>query len=350
MRRHDGNLLYSPLSVWATLAIASAGARGETLKEMTRALHLPAPARLHPALGQLLDDLPTAQEAQVSLACAVWAQKGVPFRPEFLGLVRGHYRGGFDTADFAGAPEQARRRINAWVEKQTRQQVHDLLRPGSVQPETGLVLTSAIAFKGAWASAFPAKATRLGDFHPDVGKTVQVPLMHQAGRFAYHETAALQALELPYADHHTSMVVLLPRKAGLAAAEHELTAERLRGLLAKLQERPVQVALPRFGMTVESPLRKALEPLGLSRAFTDAADFSGMTKERRLALTAVAHKAFVAVEEQGTKAAAATAANFTLRSVEAKTVFRADRPFVFLIRDTRTGCLLFVGRVASPRG
>jgi serpin B len=349
LRRHDGNLFFSPLSIWAGLAMASAGARGETHLETSRALHLPPPATLHPALGQLLDRLPASREAQLGTACALWGQKGAPFHPEFLSLMRSHYRAGFETVDFAGAAEQARRHINGWVEKQTRQQIQELLRPGVLRPETALVLTSAIWFKGQWASEFPAKGTRDGDFHTGTGKTVRAPMMSQAGRFPYHETSTLQALELPYADKHTSLVVLLPRKVGLAGLEQELTADRLRSLLGDLKERPVHVTLPRFTLTVESQLRKPLGALGMGSAFTDAANFSGLTKERRVSLSAVVHKAFVEVEEHGTKAAAATAANFTLRSADSRAVFRADRPFVFLIRDARTGCVLFLGRLASPR-
>lgn len=349
LRRHDGNVCFSPLSIWAGLAMASAGARGETLQAMSRALHLPPPATLHPSLGQLLDRLPASRDVQVGAACSLWGQKGVPFHPEFLSLMRGHYRAGFDTVDFAGDAELARRQINTRVEKQTRRQIHELLRPGVLQPEAALVLISAVWFKGHWASEFPAKRTRDGEFHPGPGQSVRAPMMSQPRRFPYHETAALQALELPYADGHTSLVVLLPRKPGLAELEQELTEGRLGPLLAKLKERPVQVTLPRLRLAAEARLRKPLEALGLARAFGDEADFSGLAKERSLALSAVVHKASVEVEEQGTKAAAATASNFAARSAEGRAVFRADRPFVFLVRDARTGCILFLGRLRCPR-
>src|SRR5262245_56436527 len=349
LRRTDGNLFFSPVSVWASLAMASAGARGDTLKEMSRALHLPSQATLHPALSQLLDQSPSSRGAEVATACALWGQHGLDYQAEFLNTMRGHYRAGFDTVDFAGATVEARRQINAWVEKQTRQQIQNLLRPGVLQRDTSLVLTSAIWFKGAWASEFSAKRTREGDFHPIGAKTARVPMMNQVGRFAHHETSALQALELPYADDRTSMVVLLPRKGDLAGMEQALTADHLTPILVGLKERTVQVTLPRFRLTIEAQLRKALVPLGMGRAFTDAADFSGMTRDHRLALSAVVHKAFVEVGEHGTKAAAATATNMLKRSLDLVTVFKADRPFVFLIRDTRSGCILFLGRLACPK-
>ena len=348
MREGDGNLFFSPLSVWASLAMASAGARGPTLEEMTKALHLPASGKVHPALGQLLKQLPSTRGTQVNAACGLWGQKGVAYNPEFLRLLREHYQAGFDTAEFAGATEKARLRINGWVEKQTQQQIRDLLKPGSIEPATGLVLTNAIYFKGSWANAFPPELTRDGTFHGPQGRGHAARMMNQPGQFAYRDSGALQALELPYTDGSTSMVVLLPRKPSLASLEKELTSARLTRLLGELRKSQVEVTLPRFSLSVETRLQHPLKQLGLARAFTHAADFSGMTRERKLNLSAVIHKAKVEVEERGTTAAAATAALLE-RTVIQRAVFRADRPFVFLIRDTRTGCILFLGRVTNPR-
>jgi serpin B len=353
LRGGEGNLFLSPFSVSTALAMTSAGARGRTLEQMQEVLHLPGQKALHPAnaaLLRLLKGEGKKRGYRLSAANALWGQKGYPFLPAFLKLTSDSYGAGLREADFSRDPEAARREINAWAEKETEGKIKDLLRPGVIDAMTRLVLANAVYFKGDWASQFKKDRTREGAFHLSTGKTVKAPLMSQTARFGLLDAGDFQALEMPYAGKDLSMVVLLPRKAdGLAALERSLTPASLAGWLKKLRQEQVEVTFPRFRVTSEFQLREALSGLGMPLAFSREADFSGMNGGgERLSLSAVAHKAFVDVNEEGTEAAAATGTVVKTLSLPVVRVFRADRPFVFLIREGRSGSILFLGRLANP--
>lgn len=345
LRDHDGNLFFSPVSLWSALALTSAGARGETLAGLSAGLHAPPQDALHLALEKYLAQLNASR--QLGLACGLWGRRGLSYHDDFLTLARRHYPGGFHTIDFAN-PDKARGDINAWVAKHTNDRVPQLLRPGVLSRDASLVLTSAVGFKAPWATPFDKDRTAPADFHLAAGNLVRVPLMHLHGRLAFAETPTHQAVEIPYAGGDLSMVVLLPTD-GLPAFEKALTLDKLTRTLAALKPTKVGLALPRFSLGVESQLRKPLTKLGFDRAFTSA-DFTGFCPDADLALSAVVHKATVEVTEQGTTAAAATGVLVVAKSGEADPVLRADRPFVFLIRERRTGGILFLGRLAQPRG
>jgi serpin B len=296
---------------------------------------------------------------QLDTANALWGQQGYHFLPDFLGLTRDCYGAGLNEVDFANASETARRTINAWVEAQTHDRIKELLKPPMVPPVTSLILTNAVYFKGDWAVAFPPERTREGPFHVAADRAVDVPLMHLTGTFRHHDGGTFQVLELPYrggqeaeevpgVGGELSMLIALPKAVdGLAELEMALTAERLAGW------RPwswgeVVVTLPRFRATQEFDLKDALSHLGMAGAFEPGADFSGMTGRRDLFISAVIHKAFVDVNEQGTEAAAATAAAVFYGLPPPPTVFCADRPFLYLIRHNPSGAILFLGRLVSP--
>ncbi len=353
LRKEDGNLFFSPFSLSTALAMTYAGARENTAAEMARVLHFElAPERLHPAFAELQRKLDVSQDKdagyRLHVANALWPQEGYAFLPEFFELCRTHYRAGLQTVDYAGATEEARQTINRWVEQRTEDKIKELLKPGILTPLTTLVLTNAIYFKGDWAAQFDPDKTQDAPFTLLDGKQVSVPLMNQTGEFGYAEDADVQVLELPYAGEALSMVVLLPREPdGLPALEKSLDARKLADWLAKLRPRTVRVALPRFKMTSEFQLNEVLQAMGMRDAFAEA-DFSGMTGARDLFIGAVVHKAFVDVNEEGTEAAAATAVVMLRSSLPPP--FRADHPFLFLIRDTRSGSILFLGRVINPTG
>jgi serpin B len=356
LRDEPGNLFFSPYSLSTALAMTYAGAGGETAKQMASVLHFPRNTdQLHPAFATLMRDLQGGQTNgyELYLANALWGQKGHGFRANFLHLTQEHYGAGLREVDFIKATEEARQTINAWVEQQTQNKIKELLEPGILDALTRLVLTNAIYFKGAWATPFEHVLTRDAPFLVTPQQRVTVPMMHQVGRFNYLETDDLQALELPYAGGRLALMVLLPRKVdGLAECEQTLTADNLARWAAKLRPRKVAVEFPRFKVTGTFLLNDVLSQMGMPLPFDDKrADFSAMDEsEPGLFLFAVVHKAFVDVNEEGTEAAAATAAVMSLRgiSTEKPTVFRADHPFVFLIRDISTGSLLFLGRLTNP--
>jgi serine protease inhibitor len=347
----EGNLFLSPYSISMALAMTSGGARGQTLAQMEKTLRFPGQDQLHPAMAALRKQInaPGERGYQLNTANALWGRKGHPFATDYLALVTRYYGAGFQRVDFASNPEKARQTINRWVEKETKDRIKDLLKKGMIDSDTTLVLTNAIYFKGDWATQFKKDRTRKGLFSTPKEK-VMVPFMNQTEKFGYRETPALQILEMPYKGKDLAMVVLLPRRAdGLAALEKDLSPAKLETWMGKLPGRKVRVSFPRFKMTREFSLKKELSELGMPLAFSASADFSGMSEEdRSLYISAVVHKAFVAVDEKGTEAAAATGVAIKPTSAEILPNFRADHPFLFLIRDRRSDSILFLGRVVHP--
>jgi len=361
LREKDGNLFYSPHSISLALAMTYAGARGETERQMAGALHFMLPQeRLHPAFNSLDQALASrGQGAQgqdgegfrLNVVNAIWGQQGYEFLPAFLDLLAENYGAGLRVLDFASAPEEARGTINEWVSQQTEERIKDLLPQGAVDALTRLVLTNAIYFNAAWADAFEAAQTQDGPFYLLDGSEVSVPLMRQTSGFGYAEGEGYQAVELPYDGRELAMVVLLPRAGDFERFESALDAGRVEQIVGSLEHQQVRLAMPRFEFESGFSLKEALAALGMADAFSEQADFSGMTGQRDLFISEVVHKAFVSVDENGTEAAAATAVIMKLTAaVEEPVEVTMDRPFVFLIRDLETGAILFVGRVVDARG
>jgi serpin B len=278
---------------------------------------------------------------------ATWGQAGYSFLPAYLDTLALSYDAGLRILDFMADPEAARATINAWVSAETADRIRDLLQPGTILPTTRLVLTNAIYFSAAWAEPFPKTATREGDFHLLDGSVVKAPLMSHRADFGYAAGDGYEAVELLYDGKELSMVVLLPAEGRFEEFEASLDAPKLTGILAALLPRDIQLTMPRFSSESELGLVETLRALGMSDAFTPGvADFSGIDGTRDLFISGVVHKAFVSVDEDGTEAAAATAVIIGIVSVPQPV--RADRPFIFLVRDIPTGAILFLGRVLSP--
>lgn len=351
LRDKPGNLFFSPLSIETALAMTSGGARGETLAEMTKVLHLPEKEG-HVGVGDLIRSLQAGPGAKYELAIAnaLWGQQGLPFKQEFLAESKQHYGAGLNTVDFH-QPEEARQKINRWVERQTKDKIKDLFAAGAITPDYRLALTNAIYFKGRWEKVFNRSVTRDEPFKLAGGGTVQAPLMRQGGHYRYFGGGDLQAVDLPYAGGTVSMLVVLPATPdGLPAVEKSLSAETLRDWNGRLRQADGDVMLPRFKTTDGFDLGDTLQSMGMKLAFSDDADFGGLCDER-LKIAKVVHKAFVDTNEEGTEAAAATGVGMKLAAAAApreRFKFRADRPFLFVIRDTANNTPLFVGRVANP--
>ena len=360
LRAGEGNLFFSPYSVSAAMAMTSAGARGETDKEMAGVLRLPLDAgERHAsfgALNRLINGEKRANADVLVSANALWLQKGEPMLGGFLEVTKRDYGASANEVDFQSDPSAARLRINEWVEEQTKKKIRDLLGEGTVDRSTAMVLTNAVYFKGSWVSPFNKEATKKdGVFKARGGEKVTVPLMGQTETLGYLDGGTFQGLELPYAGGERAMVVLLPKEEeGLAKLEGLLSAENLAAWMGKMGRAKVKVELPRFRLEEQFSLGEVLREMGMKRAFDlERADFSGMTGIRDKAISLVIHKAFVDVDEKGTEAAAATAVVMMRASAmipKEPVVFRADHPFVFLIRDKKTGSILFLGRMVKPKG
>ena len=315
---------------------------------------------------------------ELRVANALWGEQTFPFRSQFVQTLQKAYGAASFPVDFLRAPDAARLHINAWIAQQTNNRIRNMLPPASLDRTTRLVLTNAIYFKGKWVRPFQKQSTKTADFTLFDGRQTPVQLMSaQQRRFRYVELMpdgterepipideapgwtlppnpdGFQVLEMPYRGNTLSMVLILPRRHdAIHELEHRLTAEALPAWLALLSLQDVQVSLPRFKMETSYSLTSTLSALGMPAAF-QAGGFTGMSDDpqaSRLALSRVAHKAFVHVDEEGTEAAAASAIAVVATSMwtSPPPVFRADRPFVFLIRDNQTGALLFLGRVMQP--
>jgi serpin B len=351
-RSEDGNLFLAPHSISTALAMTYAGARGDTASQMARVLHYPpAQERLHPALAELESDLNAAGHhsgCTLHPANALWAQQGYGFLDEFLAVVRRHYGAAFRTVDFAGDAEHARQAINTWVASRTEATIPELLRESDLDPSDVLVLANAVYFHGSWASRFDPELTHEAPFRISPSEQTTVAMMHQTGRFPFTSGDHLDVLEMPYDGDRLSMLLLLPKKVGgLPDVENLLSTENIDRWLGLLRQQAVNVSLPRFSLGFRADLAKTLEAMGMSDAFHGrVADFSGMTGRRDLFIGAVMHQAQVEVNEEGTEATTATAV--TLKKGCPVPTFAADHPFLFLIRDRETGCILFIGRVVNP--
>jgi len=359
LKGEEGNLFYSPYSISLALAMTYAGARGETAQQMAATLQfILEQDRLHPAFNWLDAELASRGEGaagkdgegfRLNIVNAIWGQKDYEFLTDFLDVLAENYGAGLRILDFITETEASRLAINQWVSDQTEERIKDLIPQGAIDALTRLVLTNAIYFNAAWENPFDGNMTADGPFYLLDGGQVIVPMMKQTKAFGYTEGEGYQAVELLYDGCELSMVILLPEAGKFEAFEEGLQAQQVDAIINDLQETQVTLTMPRFEFDSEFNLKDTLAEMGMPIAFSSDADFSGMTGKRELCISDVVHKAFVAVDEAGTEAAAATAVIMKLTAVpEPPVEVTLDRPFIFLIRDIETGAILFVGRVMNP--
>jgi serpin B len=360
LKGEEGNLFYSPYSISVALAMTYAGANGKTAQQMAATLQfLLEQERLHPAFNWLDAELAKrGQDAQgkdgegfrLNIVNAIWGQKDYEFLPAFLDILAENYGAGLRILDFIAEAEKSRLAINDWVSDQTEGRIEDLIPQGAISELTRLVLTNAIYFNAAWEYPFNEDMTANGPFYLLNGEQVIVPMMRQTESFGYAEGEEYQAVELLYDGNELSMVILLPASGNFGAFEEGLQAQKVSDIIRNLQLTEVALTMPKFEFDSEFSLKDTLAEMGMRDAFSpEDADFSGMTGNPELFISDVVHKAFVAVDEAGTEAAAATAVIVGTTSMpEPLTEVTIDRPFIFLIRDIETGAILFVGRVLNP--
>jgi len=359
LKGEEGNLFYSPYSISLALAMTYAGARNETAEQMADTLQfILEQERLHPAFNWLDVELASrgegaegqdGEEFRLNIVNAIWGQKDYSFLSAFLDVLAENYGAGLRILDFITETEASRLAINQWVSDQTEGRIEDLIPQGAIDALTRLVLTNAIYFNAAWEYPFDEDMTADGPFYLLDGGQVTVPMMKQTESFGYTEGEGYQAVELLYDGGELSMVVLLPEAGQFEAFEEGLQAQQVCNIISGLQPTEVALTMPQFEFDSEFSLKDTLAGMGMPIAFSSGADFSGMTGNPELFISDVVHKAFVAVDEAGTEAAAATAVIMKLTAVPDPPVeVTLDRPFIFLIRDIETGTILFVGRVMNP--
>jgi serpin B len=359
----DGdNLALSPYSVGVALAMTQNGARGETLDEMTEVLGEVGPGRLNGGLNALTEHVESLagkqrrldrSEAEIALRAAntLFGEATTAFEPEFLDALARDYGAGLQAVDFKRHFEAARLAINDWTSERTEGRIEDLVPEGVLNDLTRLVLVNALYLKAPWEETFEQELTENRDFHLGDGSTVRVPTMSLETRAGWLGSGdGWQVLRMSYAGRALAMTVVLPDEGRLADVEAVVAGGGLAAMLDSVRPAEVAISLPRWTFRTQAPLKETLSAMGMVTAF-DAVrtDFSGITAEEQLFISAVLHQTFVAVDEEGTEAAAATAVVGQVTSMPQYVSFTADRPFLFVIHDVEHGTPLFLGRVADPR-
>ncbi len=356
LRSKSGNILIAPDSIQTILNAACVGARGETEKELKRALHLPddRPAILFMPPRSVSEKVSAGDSEEYILqeALGVWMPKDRPLRAEYLALVRQHFGAEIRRLDFASEPEEAANVINDWVNRQTRGKIKSIVNPLSLDGRTSVLLTSAIFFDGKWKNEFLKEGTILKPFRDDASRVASVPMMTQTDLFYHASVDGVSLLELPYRGDRISMVIVLPNEAnGLQKIEEELDASRIASWMARLSLQEVRIHIPRFKFDTTIALSQTVRALGVELALNRQADFSGMAADPGVFVSDLIHRATIDIDEQGMVAAGATeSAMWTMKATASKPLhFLADHPFLFLIRENESGRILFLGRFAEPK-
>ena len=352
---HDENLVISPFSISTALAMTYAGAGGNTAIQMARTLYFDSDQEnFHKNFSEWMNTIMEKGEAkkQLQIANSLWPQEDYPFLDEFMNLIREYYGSAFYKVNYKGDREQIRQQINAWVEKNTNDLIKDLIQPGVLVEDTRLVLVNAIYFLSNWKIAFDENATHTNTFNISRERTVNVPFMYMKDDLNYIKTDNFQALELEYEGSEFSMLILLPAE-NIDPDEFikNFDALAFAETLSILEKQEVQVYLPSFKVRSKFDLEKLLAAMGMPDAFSNRADFSNMTPLNDLKIDKVIHEAFIDVYEEGTEAAASTAVVIIRKSAivdPPANIFRADRPFFYLIRENQSNSILFMGKVVNP--
>ena len=354
---NSGNMFYSPYSISTALGMTYAGANGDTAKQMANALDFTlSQSQLHPAFNDLALQLASRGQGasgingksfSLNIANVLWAQQSYHFQPAFLNTLAQNYGAGVNLLDFVNSPEPSRMTINNWVSNQTNNKINNLIPSGAITPQTRLVLTNAIYFDAAWQNPFSADKTQNGTFNLLDGSTVSVPMMNNEASYSYSKGSGYQAIELPYSGNQVAMDIIMPDAGKFTSFESGMTADTVSGIISNLTVSSLSFTMPKFNFDSSFSLKDALTALGMPIAFSDQADFSGMTGNKDLNISDVVHKAYVAVDEQGTEAAAATGVVMSATAMMQNSL-TINQPFIFVIRDIQTGSILFVGRVLNP--
>ena len=354
----DGNLFFSPYSLSVALAMTYAGAEGATKEQMANTLNFILEEEdLHAAFNKLAIELAGRGEGdsskdeegfKLNIANAIWGQVEYAFLSEYLDTLAINYDAGLRLLDFEADPEACRQTINEWVSQQTEGKIEDLIKKGIISEVTRLVLTNAIYFNAAWEHPFDEDNTMDGTFYLEDGSEVTVSMMHQTEDLAYAEGDGYQAVELRYDGNELSMVIILPTEGNFEQFEQSLDAAKLEEIIDGLRTASVTLSMPKFEYDSQFSVKDALEAMGMTDAFSMAADFSGMDGTTDLFIKDVVHKAFVSVDEAGTEAAAASAVVMNFKGVMENAEVTLDHSFIYLIRDIETGTILFMGSLVNP--
>jgi serpin B len=358
VKDENTNLFFSPYSISTALAMVWVGAQGETKTEMAKALNFTLDSmRFHAAMNSI--DLDLSQRGQRSagregqgfslkIANTLWGENSETFLTSFLDPLAIYYNAGMRLCDFENNPELVRLEINDTVKNQTNGKIEELIPPKEIDVTTRLVITNTVYFDAAWADTFESGNTQKRYFYKANGDSIETLFMGRTGTYNYSEDNNFKAIELPYSGGQISMVVLSPKSPYSIFTENAINNQNVKSLLEGLSPKRVFVNLPKFSFSYGTvSLRQPLIDLGMRLAFSGMADFSGINGKRSLAISNVFHQAYIAVDEKGTTAAAATAVILRETAIPFDLLINLDHPFIFLIRDIPTNQILFIGYLAN---
>lgn len=349
--KEKGNIFFSPYSISSAMAMTHVGAANETQNQIASTLHFTKDTKaLATSMGGLHQSLlsKNGKGLELSISNRVWVEQTYKVKCSYKRTLKKRFKTSFGKADFIGNFQLERVKINDAVATDTKSLIKDLIPQGGLSPITRLVLTNAIYFKGKWEKQFNPERTRKGDFYVDNSTTVSAQYMTSKEQYNYYEDETLMAVELPYSNDITMLVILPAEGTTISDLGKTLNQQKYQAITSELYSDEVSLMLPKFKSEASLTLSNTLKEMGMPIAFTDDADFTGISNRNDLKITDVFHKAFIEVSEEGTEAAAATAVVVGVKSMPMTRTFKANRPFIYIIRDTKTGTPLFIGRLMNP--
>ncbi len=354
----EENSIISPYSISTALAMTYGGARGKTMNEMSSVMKYSLEQNsFHPTFSAFMSDITSisSEKAGFESANAIYAQKDYDFLSEFFELINKNYGSALKFVDFhKGNREDIRQEINKWVELKTKSKITELIAPNILSEDTRMVLVNAIYFLAEWEKEFNKELTYSDSFYPNNGDPQKVNYMKTTDNFMYIQSKGYEAIELPYSGNKFSMMMVLPEsKTDFSSFIKSFSYDDFNTITSNFAKKQVEVNIPKYKIETATELQKVLIQMGMPLAFSNKADFSGMTGKQDLKIDKVIHKAFVEVDEKGTEAAAATAVvmirkTAAVEDMSQKIIFKADRPFLFFIKENNNNTIIFMGSVINP--
>ncbi len=350
-KNEKGNVFFSPFSLSSAMGMTFAGSKDLSEVQIGKVFHFPANSpEFHKKLGKTIKRISSKKDSiKLNIVNTLWAEKTYPIKESYTKLIKKSYSAEIMPMDFLTHFEESRKTINENIYKSTNEKIKDLLPPGSLNSLTKLVLTNAIYFKGNWNTQFIKEQTVDDIFFSAPQTPVKCKMMSVKGNFNYYEDPNLEVIEMPYAGNNFSMLIFLPASnIHLEEIIHNLTFEQVVYICDNLYNQEIRVNIPKIKFEKGYQLKGILSKMGMPNPFSDNANFTGMSQFNNLKITDVFHKAFIEVNEQGSEAAAATAVVIGIKSISREKLFRADRPFLFVIKEKTTNTILFMGKVGDP--
>lgn len=351
------NIVFSPFSISSALSMTYCGAKVKTKKDMRKVLYLPKDIELMTSVyaeyNRSMQSEFITDNITLKIANSLWGEKSYPFNKEYIKLIDTKFNAPFNKVSFINNSEKSRKEINKWVEKKTENKIKELIPPKILSANTRLVLTNAIYFYGGWAKAFKKAATKKADFHVSETEKVAVDFLNTAKKLFYYENDLFKAVEIPYKGKAASLMIFMPKNIeGFNNLSKTLDFKTYSEWNSEMKEAMVQLSVPKFTIESDFELSEVLSKMGMKVAFTNTANFTGMSNKDDLKIDKVIHKAKIGIDEEGTEAAAATAVVMVRKtSISGKlklVEFKADRPFIFILKENKNNTILFMGKVVKP--